>query len=383
MLDQDKILNFLKVNGPVFPSKVAKNIKTEILLASAMLSDLASQGKVKISKLKVGGSPLYYLPGQEDQLYNFAQGNINPKDHQVLDKLKANMILREKDLDLLGKVALRSLKDFAVPLHVTVQGNKELFWKWHLLSDEETNSLIRSVLYGAAKKEAEPQPENKPETRQEIRSEKPDYESSSVQKVLVEETKDDTGGKDIKEFSGPSADEAEENAVEEFKKNHSDKDIGQPNEGVQVREEEFEKTVELTKDAEEEHVEQPREKIKYDKKVKVRKKKLPVQDGFVQVLEKYFKDNEIGIEEKEIVRKSSEIDLLVKVSSVVGEITYFCKAKNKSRCDEKDLSSAYMEAQIKKLPLLFLYKKEMTKKAKEMLDSGAFRNVIIKKFEQF
>ncbi|MFH1276012.1 MAG: hypothetical protein ABIH82_02785, partial [Candidatus Woesearchaeota archaeon] len=72
MLVEDKILDFIKVNGPTLPTKVAKNINQQILFASAHLSDLVSRGKVKISKLKVGGSPLYYLPGQEDQLYPFA-----------------------------------------------------------------------------------------------------------------------------------------------------------------------------------------------------------------------------------------------------------------------------------------------------------------------
>ena len=75
MLDQDKILNFLKVTGPTLPAKVAKNINTNILLASAHLSDLSSQGKVKISKLKIGGSPLYFLPGQEGEQYRFYQGS--------------------------------------------------------------------------------------------------------------------------------------------------------------------------------------------------------------------------------------------------------------------------------------------------------------------
>ena len=60
-------------------------------------------------------------------------------------------------------------------------------------------------------------------------------------------------------------------------------------------------------------------------------------------------------------------------------MTYYCKAKKKARCDEKDLAAAYMEAQVKKMPLLFLYTNELNKKAQEMLESGAFANVIVKK----
>jgi len=40
-----------------------------------------------------------------------------------------------------------------------------------------------------------------------------------------------------------------------------------------------------------------------------------------------------------------------------------------------------MEAQMKKLPLLFLYTKDLTKKAHEMIDANAFENAVIKKME--
>ena len=146
---QDKILEFLKNIGPTLPSKVAKNIKTEILIASAHLSDLSTQGKIRISNLKVGGSPLYYLPGQEAQLYPFAAGNINAKDLRVLERLKTEKVLQEENLDLLSKVALRALRDFATPLHVNFNGKRQLFWKWHLLPPEETNKMIGAVLRGS------------------------------------------------------------------------------------------------------------------------------------------------------------------------------------------------------------------------------------------
>ena len=40
-----------------------------------------------------------------------------------------------------------------------------------------------------------------------------------------------------------------------------------------------------------------------------------------------------------------------------------------------------MEAQIKKLPLLFLHSNEINKKAQDMLESGAFQNVTVKKID--
>ena len=184
MSDQDKILQFLRISGPTLPTKVAKHLNTPLLLASAGLADLSSQGKVKVSKLKIGGSPLYYLPGQEERLYHFAAGNVDPKDFRVLEQLQQEKVLRESALDLLSKVALRHLPDFALPLQVGFEGNSELFWKWHLLSEEETREKIQNLL--VPKKEIPEEVLLKEDTPANFLQEVQASESP-VQKKLVEE----------------------------------------------------------------------------------------------------------------------------------------------------------------------------------------------------
>ncbi len=326
MLDQDKIIHFLRIVGPTLPSKVAKNINNEILIASAYLSDLAAQGKVKISNLKVGGSPLYYLPGQESQLYHFAAGNLNPKDFQALEQLRQKKVLRESTLDLLSKVALRSLHDFAIPLHVTVSGNRELFWKWHTLSEEETNNLIKSVLFASAPLQEEPKmPEQKPAEQQQ-----------SLPQVFEEQ------------ISTPSP---------------------------------LQTPVLIPIQQEENKTAPSKEKIPRPKRA-YKKVSSSGADHLSSLLEQFLAEQGITISEQEIIRKNNELNLLLKVPSVVGKLTYFCKVKKKAKCDEGDISSAYMEAQIKKLPLLFLYTDELNKKAQEMLATDTFQNAIIKKLER-
>ena len=90
---------------------------------------------------------------------------------------------------------------------------------------------------------------------------------------------------------------------------------------------------------------------------------------------------EIEIDQKEVIRKNAELNLIAKVPSVLGTVTHFCKIEKKRICDEKDLSAAYVEAQVKKLPLLFLYIGTISKKAQELLESKVFENVIVKKVE--
>ncbi|MBU0469990.1 MAG: hypothetical protein KKA62_03520 [Nanoarchaeota archaeon] len=400
MLTQDKILDFLNLTGPTLPSKVAKSIQSEILIASAHLSDLASSGKVKISKLKVGGSPLYYLPGQESQLYQFAAGNMNPKDLLVLESLKTKKILEEKNLDLLSKIALRSLKDFAVPLHVSIGGQKELFWKWHLLDEEETNQIITEIL--STKTESRPPQEQQApiseQTQQQVQPQiQPEIQSlaQSLEPGLPTGAKQETFPKLSLEDSPSSL---QTNNFKEGEKIEQLKEELNPHPRLELKKEQKDRVkanypdhkkekLELIKNKErKEEGKEEKEPSEQDsflqkEKTKIKKRISSVSDEFIPVLEEYFKERDILIEQKEIIRKNSEVDLLIKVPTVVGSLIYFCKAKNKLRCDEKDLSSAYMEAQIKKLPLLFLYKKDITKKVDEMLESGAFQNVIVKKME--
>ncbi|MEK6846070.1 MAG: hypothetical protein AABY26_04880 [Nanoarchaeota archaeon] len=377
MSDQDRILQFLSVNGPSLPSKVAKIIKSEILIASAHLADLSSQGKLKISNLKVGGSPLYYLSGQEEQLERFAAGNLNPQDLQVLNMLKEKQVLREKELELLPKVALRGMKDFALPLHVTFRDTIELFWKWHLLSEEETNRLIRERLVGVEKEAVEKIAEEKVEEKNEKAVSMP--QSSSL--TLSEEER----AKKIEEIWKKTVEKEEskrEVIIKEEQKAELKKEgqlkLGEV--GEKIKEEKEEKTA-GSKGIEDKTPAKRTAKIRERSAPTVLKKRAVITEEFLPQLEDYFRSKKILLEQKEVLRKNAEMNFVLKVPSVVGNITYFCKAKNKSKCDEKDLSAAYMEAQIKKLPLLFLYTNELHKKAQEMLDTGAFENAIVKKVE--
>lgn len=415
MMDvQDNIVEFIRGNGPLLPSKVAKHIGTDIIIASAHLSDLASRNKVKISKLKVGSSPLYYLPGQEAELYNFAASNLNSKDYKVLEKLKENRILIESDLDLLSRVALRSLKDFAVPLQVRTRDRSELFWKWYLLSDDETNVLIKDIL-SIRMQNIESANLIKP-NENEIPQAETDEPALSSQRVLsgtqpvMENHETRPGHRRTKMHHAesqpansvaPAENETRsENKEEKEEKKNIHRNYGRKKkeqqkvlEALPIAAEEPKELLESKlwdknylkedhpeKDEEEKIPETAENQEKEAPKSKKRGRKEE-PDQFLPLIEKYFKSSEIEIEQKEIIRKHKEIDFLIKVPSIVGKMTYYCKAKQKDRCDEKDLSAAYMQAKIKELPLLFLYTNNIHKKALEMLETSAFQNAVVKKID--
>ena len=71
---RDRIIDLIRIKGPVIPAQISKEISTNIIIASAYLSELVDHKKLRLSKLKIGGgSPLYFLPGQEARLQDFSK----------------------------------------------------------------------------------------------------------------------------------------------------------------------------------------------------------------------------------------------------------------------------------------------------------------------
>ena len=111
----------------------------------------------------------------------------------------------------------------------------------------------------------------------------------------------------------------------------------------------------------------PREEIKNEeKKIFIDK---TAEDKFLTEVKRFFEKSNINLIEEKIVKKNSDLDLVIEVPSAVGSLIYYCKARSKKRISDSDLSSAFVQGQLKKLPVLFLTKGETTKRAKEMLDN--------------
>jgi len=129
---KEKILSFLEINGPSLPVHIAKYINTNMIFASAFLSELFSNKKLKISYMKVGSSPIYYLPGQEEGLEKFSQ-YLKPKEREAYELLKEKRYLKDKNQDPAIRVALREIKDFAFAF----EKENEVFWRYLTAEKQE------------------------------------------------------------------------------------------------------------------------------------------------------------------------------------------------------------------------------------------------------
>ncbi|MFA5061002.1 MAG: hypothetical protein WC494_01650 [Candidatus Pacearchaeota archaeon] len=126
-----KIISFLESNGPSLPVRIAKVIEMEPVFASAILSELYNERRIKMSFIKVGSSRLYFLPGQEQKLEEHTE-NLKPVEKEAYLKIKDKKILKDEDEEPAVRVALRNLKDFAESSYE----NNALIWKYKFFKEE-------------------------------------------------------------------------------------------------------------------------------------------------------------------------------------------------------------------------------------------------------
>ncbi len=142
---KERIITFLRIRGPSLPVHIAKEIDMSILFTSAFLSELIAERRIKISNMKVGSSSLNFLEGQEHRLEAFAQ-YLKSREKDAFEMLKQSRILKDSEQEPAIRVALRAIKDFAIPF----KKDNEIYWRYFTVPESEL--IIK------AKEEEKPEP---------------------------------------------------------------------------------------------------------------------------------------------------------------------------------------------------------------------------------
>lgn len=366
---RDTIIRLITMKGPVLPAHINRDLKRDLIFTGAMLSELVDSKKLKLTRLKVGGSPLYYLPGQEHRLQYFTK-NLHEKEQKAYELLRQNRVLADREQEPVIRAALREIKDFAVPLEVTADGATTLFWKWSLLPQAEAEALIKEKVSRSSEPVAsllpsapyEPVPSSSPllPVSSSI-SPAPLPIADAIQKhkeMLMQQTS----------IQQPlSAPEPLPAAVPAS--------VISPLPLKELVEKKQKK-----KPAKEKTPPQPEHELqkKLSEEIETPPVMEPTDDDFYAAVKKYFDKNNIIIKKLSIQRKNSELEAEISVPSSIGTLDFYCKAKNKMRCSDGDISTVFLEGQRRKLPILFLITGEITKKAITLL-SSELKTVTVKK----
>src|SRR3989338_7551471 len=319
-MSMEKIIEIIKQKGPVKPAQIARELKTTILIASAYLADLSEKKIIQASSIKIGGFPIYFVEGQEEKL-QFFMDKLPDKEKEFCHLLADKKVLCDSELDLSQRQIAEKLKDFAVQIVITKNNKQEKAWKWYLVNDEELKIL-------------------------EIEKAK---DVKKIVKAILSNSLEKKTGDSSKIFDELKIQKID--ATEKTEKSKND-------------------TPEKTEKSKK--YENP------EKNGKIIKEKTQKFYFFIKI-KQYFRSNSMEVVEKNLVKKNSEADFIIKVPSAVGTVSYYCKAKSKKSCSDLDLSSAFVQGQIRKLPVLFLTTGELSKKAKNLLSNPEFQNVQVMK----
>ncbi len=334
-IDRDVVLRLVRTKGPVIPNELKRDLKQgDTVLLGAMLSELASKGLVRISKVKIGGSPFYYDPQQPATLEKAAD-HLNEKDQRTWRLLKERKVLRDDEHDALTRVSLRNIPDYAAQLEVNAGSEKLIFWKYYLVTDEEAERLIKAKLDVSQSVPSAEKPVGQP------------VESPAPRTIRQE--KEPAPEKPVTPSSSSRADAA----PKPEQPTREGEPAAKPRKPRQRKEAQPESQTTIPATA-------------------------GIEDEFYDEVKRFFDKNGIAVKEQRLVKRKNELDFVILLPTPVGQAEYFCKARSKKRSNDGDLASAKLQGMNKHLPVVYLTNGDLTRKAELML-SSELKGVVVKR----
>lgn len=322
------ILEYIKRNGPSLPVHLSKKTDLNMLFVGAFLSELSKEKEIKLSHMKVGNSPLYFLSGQEPMLEKFIK-NISGKEKEAVLLLQKQGILKDNKQTPAIRVALRSIKDFAVPFKY----NNELFWRYFTLPVADVKEIIQ-IKYKVTETKLEKRSKTIPKPK--------------VRKVI--QIKAETA----ESIKAKAEREIEKQILKEMKaKQLQEKDT------IPKQSKKAVKQIKLVPETAPVQEEIKAESTKLSKP----KKEKPKSEFVIKVIDSLIKHKIPIIEELSFKKK--EYNAIIQANSELGPIKFLLQAKDKKRISVVDLMSLIREAQAKNMLALFLSPGELNKKSQE------------------
>lgn len=332
---KQKILRILREQGPTFPVPIASKVGMQSLFVSAFLSELLSEQQLRITNLKVGGSPIYYIPGQESQLEKFSE-HLKSKEKEAYLLLKENKFLEDEPQHPAIRVALRQIKDYAKPFKL----KNTIIWRYFLNTTSE---------YQKQRSTSNPQP-NTPEPQTIDNKQQITYNNSSnssLPKSFISDIQNTISQNEKPKEKTPST------AKPQIPIPKTESIPPKSQIATQVADSNQQSSTFAN----------PLAKIE-----EVKKSKEKPKSAFVQrVIRHIEKNNWVIIQE--IDYKLKEYNALIQINSDLGPIIFKAQAKDKKTISEADMSKLLGEAQAIPLPALIMSVGDVQKKATDFLET--------------
>lgn len=131
----EKILSFLKSNGPSTNIDICKAIGLQSYVVDALLADMAGK-TIKKSHKRLGSTRVYYLSGQEEKARMRVYKSLEEDQQGFLKKLEQKQVLDEADISI---EQIEEWQDFMLPF--SNQGRQA--WHWFEMSEDAAKKLLK------------------------------------------------------------------------------------------------------------------------------------------------------------------------------------------------------------------------------------------------
>ncbi|MGM5479837.1 MAG: hypothetical protein ACQESC_00065 [Nanobdellota archaeon] len=342
VINSEQIISLLRRKGPLVPAEIKREVGGDTIVVGAILSEQVSKGSIIATHLKRGSSPLYYVPGQEPQLEKF-KDLLDPKDRRTLELLSSRKILQDASLELLYRVSLRKLKDFAKPFEANTIYGKLLFWRYYLIDEESAMKLLKER-FNESNTTTQSDSKTPEETKETTTSTSPN--KTSQEQATTQSTSTTPQEQSQQEPVRPS-----ENKTETTNNNQEHKNTPQEQSTVWKGQQQLDKIQSTNK------TQHPNTNTQEQTLSQLS------SSPFLDKINEYFTTKKCTILWQEQRSKNREYEFIITVDSAIGDMEFFALAKNKKKLNEGDLAPALLKAKQQDLPCLFLTTGQFTKKS--------------------
>ncbi|MFB6246651.1 MAG: hypothetical protein ABEI74_03615 [Candidatus Pacearchaeota archaeon] len=345
---KEKILSYIREKGPLLPVQIAREIGISSLFISAYLSELISAKKLEVSKMKVGNSPLYYIPGQENSLENFST-HLKPQEKEAIEQLKEKQVLKDSDLEPATRVALQSVQDFAIPF----EHSGEKYWRYMTISEEDA---LQKIPEGPREETVQEKTNTESDTETEGPGETPQEDPKEENSLSEDDSREaeKAEGTQSSEQGTETSQGFEEPKFESPLKTDNGEDR-EPGEKDSVSEK---------RTQEEKAIREKKARKKTTKKSASKKSSSDKTNKFFNKVKEHLSQQ--GIEINDIVGIGKD-ELILKISEDGGE--KLLVAFNKNKLNEEDLVKAYKKAADFDMKYTVLSKNGALKKVENLLEA--------------
>ncbi len=130
------IIDFLKRHGPSQPVQLRQALNKDTFMASAILSDIVKTSSIKSTMARIGSSPLYYLPEQEETAKSKIFEHLEFLEKKLVNRIKEQLYMMDSTLSVQDRFIIKGCMDFIVPSKISLGGREEIVWRYYSVPEE-------------------------------------------------------------------------------------------------------------------------------------------------------------------------------------------------------------------------------------------------------